>query len=294
MNHPSSFNIARYPINAFGEVIEMAKNIEQSLEQRGLQTVKTSRIGQYRKILEEFVGAVDKQKQQKSFSLPHFHQALFEISQISNIVEQLLKPPVSSDWLPQVQKLVSGHLFPQTELENSVARDIQVELLIAASCRQGGFEVEPKEPDILVRDYAGDFGIAVKRPKSTKTLEKHIRKGSDQIEKSGIDGILALDLNLIQNPNNEIHEIESRDILGASVRRFVDGFIEHDSPRIRSMVKIPDVFGLLVCSSSLFYIRNELRFAVASRQAFRNLCDHSSPRCSQLRRFAMQFGANAK
>jgi len=242
--------------------------------------------------LEKFVSknAADS-KSPANLERPLFHQALFEINQMSKVVEILLMQTSSSRWLPRIRTLISGHFSPQTEKQNTAARDIQFELYVAACCCNGGFEIEPNEPDILVHDFAGDFGIAAKRPKSKKTLEKNIRKGSNQIVASGMDGILAIDLSLVGNSKNEIRTVESREEAGNPVRKVVNDFMEKDCATVRSsFVKLPNVFGILVYASALFFIKSEDRFSTSACQMFRTLCDEPGLRHNQLGRFAMQFG----
>jgi hypothetical protein len=291
-NQPS-FNVVQYPSSAIGEIIKKGKQLEETLDKHGISNVKTSRIGQYLKVLEEFVANDADPKRRANLNWPLFHQALFEINRMSKVVETLLKQNSSSLWLPRIQMLVSGHFSPQTEKQNTTARDIQFELYVAAGCCNAGFEIEPKEPDILVHDFAGDFGIAAKRPKSRKTLEKNIRKGSNQIVASGMDGILAIDLSLIGNPKNEIGVVESREEIGNPVRKVVYDFMENDCATVRSsFVKLPNVFGIFVCASALFFIESEGRFSTSTCQVFRTLCDEPGLRHNQLGRFAMQFGKN--
>jgi hypothetical protein len=217
------------------------------------------------------------------------HQAIFEVGQIETIVEEFLKPPISPEWRSRVLQLISGQTLPQTEKEQSKARDIQFELFVAARCRASGYSVEPKEPDILVRDEFGDFGIAAKRPKSPKTLEHHVRKGSHQIDGSGMPGILAIDLSLIHNPKNKILLFDKQGDDIKVVQQIADHFIQLNNRRIRSMVNQPNVFGLVVCMASLSFVPNTLQFASATRWTIANLCEMSDPHYEQLRKFASRF-----
>jgi hypothetical protein len=190
-------------------------------------------------------------------------------------------------------ELVSGQTLPQNEREQSKSRDIQFELCVAAHCRTAGYLVEPKEPDVLVHDPNGNFGIAAKRPKSPKTLERHIRKGSQQIHASGMPGLVAIDLSLIHNRANGIQLIRKQEQGIEAVQIVADHFIKSNSGSIRSLVKVPDVFGVVVCMSGLFFVESTLQFASATRWTITNLCKISDPHYQQLSKFLVRFAAGS-
>jgi hypothetical protein len=291
MKHPDHFDFVRRPLVAYEKIIKDAKRIEERLAHSGVSPASNSRIVRYRKIIELFLNIATGRQLQTHMDLRLLHQAIFEVGQIETIVEEFLKPPVSSEWRSRVLELISGQPLPQTEKEQSKARDIQFELFVAARCRASGYLVEPKEPDILVQDEHGNFGIAAKRPKSPKTLERRIRKGSHQIDDSGMPGILAIDLSLIHNPENKILLFDKQGDDIEIVQRIADRFVQLNSRRIRSMVKLPNVFGIVVCMASLSFVSNTLQFASATRWTITNLCEMSDPHYEQLRNFAARFAA---
>jgi hypothetical protein len=291
MKHPDHFDFVRRPLVAYEKIIKDAKRIEERLAQSGASPALNSRISQYRKIIESFLDIATGRQRQTHMDWCLLHQAIFEVGQIETIVEEFLKPPVSPEWRSRVLELISGRSLPQTEKEQSKARDIQFELFVAARCQASGYLVEPKEPDILVRDECGDFGIAAKRPKSPKTLERHIRKGSHQIDGSGLPGIVAIDLSLIHNPENKILLFDKQGDDIEIVQRIADRFVQLNSHRIRSMVKLPIVFGVVVCMASLSFVSKTLQFASATRWTIANLCEMSDPHYQQLRKFAVRFAA---
>jgi hypothetical protein len=289
MKHPDHFDFVRRPIVAYEKIIKDANRIEERLTDSGVSPSSNSRISRYRKIIESFLDIATGRQRQTHMDWRLLHQAIFEVGQIETIIEEFLKPPISPEWRSRVSELISGQTLPQTEKEQSKARDIQFELFVAARCRAAGYLVEPKEPDILVKDEHRDFGIAAKRPKSPKTLERRIRKGSHQIDDSGMPGILAIDLSLIHNPENKILLFDKPGDDIEFVQRIADHFIQLNSRRIRSMVKLPNVFGVLVCMASLSFVPSTLQFASATRWTIANLCEMSDPHYEQLRKFASRF-----
>ncbi len=61
-----------------------------------------------------------------------------------------------------------------------------------------GFE----EPDITCSIGGKTFGIADKRIKSPEQIKRHIKKAADQIARSNLRGIIALELSLAWNRKN--------------------------------------------------------------------------------------------
>jgi hypothetical protein len=78
-------------------------------------------------------------------------------------------------------------------------------LYLAAVCLAAGlYPVTLEEPpDITCWAGGSKFGIAAKRLKTLNNLEEHIKKGADQVRRSGCPGIIALDLTGARNTTNE-------------------------------------------------------------------------------------------
>ena len=289
LKHPDHFDYDRCPRVAYEKILAEAKRVEGALVRCGICPTLNSRVTKYRKVVEEFINKAAAGEMPVCFDWILFHQALCEISQFATIVEALLRPPFSDEWSLRLARLVSGQVLPQNEPDQTTARDLQFELNVAVHCRAAGYIVEPKEPDVLVRGSEGVFGIAAKRPKSAKTLERHIRKASKQIQSSGVDGLVAIDLSLIHNPGNRILLTQKPEEGIAAVRRAVDGFAKMNIKRIRSLVKTPNVFGLVAYMSSLCFDPNTIGFATATRWTIVNLCEMTDERYERLRKFSTRF-----
>jgi hypothetical protein len=289
VKHPDHFDYDHYPRVAYAKMAFEAKRIEGALVRCGISPNLNSRVTKYRKIIEEFTNKATAGELRARFDWILLHQALCEIGQLKTIVEALLQPPILREWSSRLAQLVSGQALPQNEVDQSAARDLQFELNIAAHCRAAGYIVEPKEPDVLVHGSEGVLGIAVKRPKSAKRLERHIHKASKQIQSSGVDGLVAIDLSLIHNPGNRILLTQKPEEGIAAVRRAVDGFAKMNINRIRSLVKTPNVFGLVAYMSSLCFNPNTTDFATATRWTIVNLCEMTDERYERLRKFSTRF-----
>jgi hypothetical protein len=107
--------------------------------------------------------------------------------------------------LKQLTRLALGDsVLPQHDKRESAGRDAQFELYLAAlCCKSGMMPVDFAEPDVTCAVGGKSFGIAVKRIKSKKQVLARIKKAALQIEKAGYPGVIALDLSLAWNPDNQ-------------------------------------------------------------------------------------------
>ena len=77
---------------------------------------------------------------------------------------------------------------------NTLGRNTQSELYVAAVCEHGGMGVRLEEPDVTVNMKGQRYGLAVKRLKSDSQIEKRFRSAAHQIEKSGLPGFIVLNI----------------------------------------------------------------------------------------------------
>jgi len=102
-----------------------------------------------------------------------------------------------------VRRLLKDSALPQMDREESPGRDAQLEVYLAALCQSAGMvPVDLEEPDITCHAEGVKFGIAAKRLKSLDQVRKHVKKAADQVSKSGLPGIVVLDLSLAWNREN--------------------------------------------------------------------------------------------
>ncbi len=168
-------------------------------------------------------------------------ESLRDLDQLMFIFEQLHVHRDNPRFQGVVKHLLNDSVLPQHD-KDSPGRDRQFELYLAAVCQNAGLPpVDYEEPDITCFIAGTKFGIAAKRLKSRKPsqLEKHVRKGADQLKQQGLPGIVALELSLSRNQTNRpiISQIESqmhlmisdaknrqfRDRHGDAIRRWVAG-----------------------------------------------------------------------
>jgi hypothetical protein len=118
--------------------------------------------------------------------------ALTEGAVIGDIFEQLAVFQRSPNWRHHFELLMDGHFWPDGEDDRARAK--QLELWLAARAARAGLGVELGNPDVLLTDAEGSFVVEAKRAQNSKKLERHIKKGVEQILDSGHPGIVALDV----------------------------------------------------------------------------------------------------
>lgn len=164
---------------------------------------------------------------------PGFETALEaerDLQVLGFVFEQAEAHPTDVEFQRLVKKALKDSLLPNEDRSQSKGRDAQFELFVAAICQKAGMHpVSREEPDVTC--HVGDikFGIAAKRFKNVTNLGKHVRKAADQIKKTMLPGIIALDTCVALNRNNErittqIPEKQFGYIYSEAINRFVDDY----------------------------------------------------------------------
>jgi hypothetical protein len=137
---------------------------------------------------------------------PQFDVALEaqrDMQLLSFVFDQFGSVTPSDAYRTLVYKAVRDSALPQKDRVRSVGRDAVFELFVGAVCTSAGLHpVELEEPDVICVLNGMRFGIAAKRVKSAANILKNVEKAVDQIRKSQLPGIVALDTSLAFNPRN--------------------------------------------------------------------------------------------
>lgn len=149
-----------------------------------------------------------------------------------------------------VERLLNDSVLPQQDPEKSPGRDAQFELYLAAICQNAGLlPVDYEEPDVTCTVEDTKFGIAAKRLKSRnpRQVKKHIREAADQIKKTNLPGIIAIDLSFARNQRNKpiISKLQSQWCVMIADAKNNHFFEEHELDIYR-WVAGTDVLGVLV------------------------------------------------
>jgi len=144
---------------------------------------------------------------------------------------------------------------PQDDLVNSPGRDAQFNLLLAAVCQNARMlPVGYGEPDVTCTVNGMKFGIAAKRMKSAKRVRERIKKGADQVRRSGMPGVVAIEHSLPWNQANSpiVSHFESATHV-ISARQRCTSFFDNHKKRINELVAGCNVVGVVVFN---FYVRH--------------------------------------
>jgi hypothetical protein len=85
------------------------------------------------------------------------------------------------------------------EDRNPLGRNTQFELYVAAVLCLGRAEVNPGEPDLRLLYWGKDTGVAAKRMGSAqpRSIAKRVLEGARQIARSGTDGFVAVNIDIL-------------------------------------------------------------------------------------------------
>jgi hypothetical protein len=90
---------------------------------------------------------------------------------------------------------------------NPIARNTQFELYAGACLAFGGVSLQLEEPDLVFQYQHLLTGIAAKRVRSSAQLAKRAKEAADQIEKSGMPGFVAVNVDQIMKPSGASHGV---------------------------------------------------------------------------------------
>jgi hypothetical protein len=97
----------------------------------------------------------------------------------------------------RLKQVLSGSLVQDFSPEQ--AKDHFYELEIATVFKKAGFNVELREPDVVVsgNGLSGDLGMACKYPSSEAQIQAHLSKGYRQLANQKMDGCVVIGLDTI-------------------------------------------------------------------------------------------------
>lgn len=96
-----------------------------------------------------------------------------------------------------LKKIFAGSLDP--DFEPQQAKNAFYELEVAGVCKEAGFTVSLREPDLVIEGngLSKPVAVACKYPSSRQQLHPHLSKGYQQIANQGLNGFVSIGLDLI-------------------------------------------------------------------------------------------------
>lgn len=222
------------PFRTYGE---LAKFVLESFVRLGIAVQPGSRLDQMVKAIFDADG---NQRLKIKKSDPNFQTAIEagrDLQQLAFVFD-CLPDEVLTQFKPELKKIRRDQPLPQFHNGDSWGRDNQFHLYAAAIAHNAGCTVRSAEPDVICCLPGGDeFGIAAKRVKKTEALEDRIRKGSDQIVRSKIPGLIVVETSLALNPTNDriYHQLSEDDFLRA-YHGYFDEFITRNNRLLQKLV----------------------------------------------------------
>lgn len=287
---PSAFDRDAVITESFEEVSTRLAETIRSLESAGIRVSPGSR---YREYLKQFaaMATTDRSNPVVKVDLGVWHRSLAEVSDLVLICGTLLDVPLIPGVATSLEHMLSGPVRRGLEKKHSRARDVQFELVIASLLKRVGYSIELAEPDIVITSGRTRFGVAAKRPRSNKKVESIVRDADRQIARSGLQGVIALDLSCTANPGDNHFNTADFATAFERVKRLADAFIHENGQRLRSRVNPFRSFGLVVHVGVPVFDLMALRLAHVRRWAITNFCDLSDPRAEMLHTLTADIAA---
>ncbi|HWS72797.1 MAG TPA: hypothetical protein VN605_11815 [Thermoanaerobaculia bacterium] len=276
-------------VESFASLRDRTAELIEFLVANGIRVHPSSRLPQYLKQLNA-AAKVDGVTVPKELDLAIWHRCLIEVDDLNLVARSLSAAPEVAGWKDAVSCALRGGVVRTDEIKHSPARDIQFELIIASMFRRAAYQVELAEPDVVLTSETPPIGVAAKRPRSLNNLDNIIGDADKQIARSGLHGILALDLSLVVAPTDahisttDFHEAFKR------VKEIANGFILRNGDHVRSLVDASHTFGLIAHVAVPIFDAVTPRLAYGRRWAISNLCALDDARTATLRAMAERLG----
>jgi hypothetical protein len=178
--------------------VEQAAYVVERVQSLGIRIHPTSRLMLMLQTLEREQIDYDDRR------FPIALESIRDMYQLRLIVDQMEVHRENPKFRASVVKLLKDAALPQHGSTNTPGRDTQFELWLAAIClRAGLLPVDYDEPDITCTVEELKFGIAAKRLKSLDRFQDRVKDGAHQVRRAKLPGIIALDLTMARNPDNQ-------------------------------------------------------------------------------------------
>jgi hypothetical protein len=241
-----TLDIERFTYNSFDENLHEIQQVYEQFERLGVPTVPSSRINSYRAAFESLKRAAAEERRLDLSLAEMMLHATVELAQLKTIIKAATAATERTAWDEQLRRLISGMSIPTPGSKHSPAHDFQFETFLAAVAELSGYKVSFDEPDVVVRDGTRVFGIAAKRPRSKRRIEKNCRKAANQIRQSGLPGIVALDVSFALYPNQCVN---TNDLSGGLlfVQAAVSNFLKSYYHDLADACRDDGALGVLAC-----------------------------------------------
>ena len=205
------------------DTVARYQSVLEHLERRGFRPV--GRFKRFQSILRDH-------RDGRAVDQGLLAQAFLDLFQLAHVVERLGDSD-DEEFLGKLKLVMSDPEDPQAKADTP-GRNAQSELFLAAVLAARGVHVTFEEPDLVAHIDGLYFGLAVKRPKSLKSLRPNLEKAIRQLRREGTTnstithGIPAIDVTLLANREGRVAVArETGSAASAADQLVVDGVANH-------------------------------------------------------------------
>ncbi|WP_314435469.1 hypothetical protein [Massilia timonae] len=173
----------------------------------------------------------------------------------NRIAESILTAQLDEGAWECVRRIAGNQLGP-LDRRNSMGKDALWELELANRLKRRGANVlHADPPDLVVKCADVSYGLACKKIYSEKGVEAQVRKGVEQLKKSGRPGLIAINLDELV-PRDSILGGPSRDGAARFLSDFNKDFLSRHMRKVARYIIQGRCDGLLVSTSVFSNIRH--------------------------------------
>lgn len=247
----------------------LANKFREVLNKRGVELPLHSRFNAY-------LNTVDDHSADKNLRI-------IATQEISQLLLALIFLEDITEWNRTILDAIRYEsTIPDPKANQTKARDALFELYVAGRMQSIGISTLHGEPDIVCNKQGFNFVIAAKRIKSQKKLLFRVKEARNQIEKSRLPGIIALDLTQIQSECFGSFETESIDLFLKRSHEFIDKNFEALLPEIEKICKRKHVFGIIAFATIGTQLDNQHTIAISRIHRGHRLCISGSTKAEHM------------
>ncbi len=139
----------------------------------------------------------------------------------------------------------------------SKAKDKLWELELLTILRSHGINAQLDEPDIVLNLPSGNLGIACKRVYSGKNSENSMPYGLKQIKESKIHGILAVNIDDLAIPEEELLVAPNIELARKEIDRINQSFASRHERQLERYISEGRASAILISTWTPLYLENE-------------------------------------
>lgn len=221
---------------------ETAEFVIASFQSLGIELNPSSRLMKMYAVLTGAISVI-------SPSDPDFEiarEAIRDMPVLEFILEQSHAKSHDNGFVSKLRLVGYDSVLPQMDRQDSLGRNTQFELFVAAICQAAGLgPIIYKEPDICCKLDKTSVGFAIKRVKSANKIEKRISEASKQIRGTVYPGFIVLDTSIALNRMNvRIDRAIPEDEFG---RQYGEAMDESISDWTNHFIRLEEQEGVIGC-----------------------------------------------